>query len=165
MTYHPLQRSVTARILTPLGFLTCSMRVPERSFLSDYLSHAPTFVALFDVTIEATGAHLNHFSIQHDSIHLLVPAAEETLIEAVPTESRAHRVLVATDQYTLEGTVQMLPGTRVSDTFAHRRGFFLVTGASLHGSLVRPNAAAFARVLVNADRIMGVADLDEGPHA
>lgn len=153
----PLEK-IRAHVRTPLGWLEVTFHVPEGRPLDDYLTHAPPFVATTDAKLLRTGRELEFFDLRLDAASMVAPidgAAPPAAPGAAMTE-----VMVVVPTGTIDGKVALLPGARVSDHFAHRRGFFPVRTATLHpferGDEV-PGAGPHL-LLMNARHITGVAE-------
>jgi hypothetical protein len=161
-SYAAPQRQVRCRILTHLGWLEGELHLPERAFLVEYLSHAPDFVTLTDVSFPNDARTMPYLALQHRACLVVIPDEEETRIamEKV-SESESHSVLCILEDASVEGRVEVVRDNRVSDYLMHRRGFLLVEDAQV--STRDPTGAWHTTrdgaMLVNADRTVGVAEL------
>jgi hypothetical protein len=160
--YKPPQRAVPCLFLTDLGWLKATVHIPEQGFLDDVLSQAPPFIPLTKVTLLRTGREFQFLEIRLQSAHLIVPPTDEKL---APKSARAQSpVFCIIDEGTASGTLPTLSGTRVSDFFAHRRGFFPIEDASFHpfeGQARAPEDLSGRTLLVNAAHVNAVMEQPE----
>jgi hypothetical protein len=157
------QRPVSARILTPRGWIRGTFHPPRAVHLSDYLDHAGQFVSLTDVTPEGGQHALEYLSLQRAAMTLIIP--EDTVpLETVRTVNqtlRRHHVYVMLAEGSLTATLDVLTQVRVSDFFANRSGFVVLHEVDLRVTPPIEGPGPLPSVLLNTDRTLGVAELNE----
>lgn len=161
MTYSPPRRTIPVRVLTVRGWIDGTLALPSSARLVEWLDHADAFVTLTDVRLEASGRALPYVSLRRDAIRIVVPvtAAGAEPTASAPERSR-HRVQVLLDVAMARGTIETLPGIRVSDALAHRDGL-----VELHDAVVRaaaeggaPVEEALGSALVAARHVIAVTE-------
>jgi hypothetical protein len=155
------QRPVSARILTPRGWIRGTFHPPKAVHLPDYLDHAGQFVNLTDVSTEAGEHALEYLSVQRDAMSLIVPQDTVSLepVLAANQARRRHRVYVLLAEGSLTASLDVLAQVRVSDFFAHRRGFVLLHDVALRVTPAIEGPGPFPSVLLHTARTLGVSEL------
>jgi hypothetical protein len=161
--YQTAKRQLRVQMLTRIGWLEGTLHLPERAFLGDYLTHAPEFLTLTDVTSPTRPEPLPYFSLSHDALRVVtVPPGEKIGAEREQGVTTSHEVHVVLDAGTISGSIEALRDTRVSDFFAHRRGFVPLANAKMKIISVGgapPVSQDCEMVLVSADHLIGVGEL------
>ena len=163
--YQAIRKKLNVQLLTRVGWLTGTLHMPERARLGDFLTAAPAFLTLTDVRSPLKREPIPFFSLSNSALRVvtLPPAEIPTTPERDVSPTKRHRVFVVLDTGTITGEIEALANTRVSDFFAHRRGFVPIFKAKLE---IGPIAGAPAVsqncdcVLVSADHLVGVGELD-----
>jgi hypothetical protein len=153
---------VRAQVRTSLGWLEVTFHVPEGRALDDHLTHAPPFVATTDAKLLRTGRTFEFLDLRLAGVSMVAP------VDGVAPPAAASSltdVLVVVNSGTIDGQVALLPGARVSDHFAHRRGFLAVRSATLH-PFERVDAVPGTQgprlLYLNSQHITGVAEGSDG---
>jgi hypothetical protein len=149
---------VRCQVRCSLGWLAVTFHIPAGQSLDDYLTHAPPFVPTTDATLLRTGRVYEFLDLQLDGVSMVSPLEG---LDPAAGASADTDVVVIMPTGTLEGRLALRAGARVSDHFAHRRGFF-----PLHHSVLYPFDRADAApgppdprlVYMNSRLITGVAE-------
>ncbi|HJL15963.1 MAG TPA: hypothetical protein RMH99_09915 [Sandaracinaceae bacterium LLY-WYZ-13_1] len=157
---YPEQRPVSARILTPRGWIRGTFHPPRVTHLVDFLNHAGHFVTVTDVTAEAGQGTLEYLSLSRDAMSLVV--LEDTVsVEPVSMATqpvRRHRIYALLAEGSLTGGLDVGTQVRVSDFFVHRSGFVLLHDVELRTPGLE-SPGPWPTVLLHAQRAIGVAEL------
>ena len=78
--YQTVRKKLQVQMLTRVGWLGGTIHLPERSFLADFLTSAPEFLALTNVTSPTRPDRIPYFSLSHAALRVVtVPAEEKAL--------------------------------------------------------------------------------------
>jgi hypothetical protein len=162
--YQAVRKKLRVKMLTRVGWLEGTLHMPERSFLADFMTAAPEFVALTDVTSPARPAPLPYFSLSRDALRVVTVPPEVVNVSSGQEKGalRRHKVYLVLDTGTIVGEIEALPNTRVSDFFSHRRGFVPVFDATLEiGAIAGASAVSehCGTALVLVDHVVGVGEM------
>lgn len=161
MVYHPKQRCVEARILTPAGWVTGEFNIPQSIMLLDFLNRNQVFAPLTNVTLENFGRNAPFFMMNRRSVILVVPSVEESRLQCPgPGEAITLKIHCLLAMGVLHGSLELLRNIRVSDFFVNRQGFVLLRDCSL---MIRDRSQEMVEIpyhcaMINAEHILGVSD-------
>jgi hypothetical protein len=153
------QRAVRARVLTSSGWVRGTFHVPLMHGLVDFLDHAGPYLKLTDAILPGTGTAVQFFALRRAALVAAVPEVPETelYLPAIAMETVRHRISCLLPAGAIEGELEVVAGTRVSDYLMHQLGFIVLRRA------VGPEAGIAATtpaslLLVNAVAIVGVSE-------
>ena len=163
MSYKPLQRAVPSTVLTRGGWLRGTFHVPEKSHLADALNRQGAFQRITDVSMPGRFDSLAFLAVHRDAMYLVVP--ESTADEDPPRnpyeQPEWQRVAFLLEGGVVEGSVATLKDVRVSDFFANRSDFVVISDVILR--FESPGQATVERraprAVINSGCVIGIADL------
>lgn len=155
--YHPPQRAVGAHVLSLASWIRATFHVPKPHVFDDHLARGRTFFTLTDAALGA-GPPIPFLALRASAAHVVVPdAAEEPLLPPPASGTRPREVSCYLEHVALHGTLDLMPGVRTSDFFAHQDGFIKLRRCRVVPpipGLAEPIAVAF----VNARAVVAVAE-------
>jgi hypothetical protein len=152
--YHPPLRTLPLRLHSSHGWLRGLLHLPEEHGLLDHLNHAGPFLKLTEVQING-GAPLPFFALRSSAVDLVLLDPAEPLLDGSTEPGEPHRITCLAGPFTIEGQLDLLPHTRVSDFLMHQNRFLLLREASLQGPEGLEHSAA---LVVNTGSLMGVTE-------
>jgi hypothetical protein len=169
--YRPNLRDVPAEVLTPSGWISGTIVLPERQSLVDHLAKSGPFLKLTAVRLPGRAQLVPFFALQAATTVLVVPAVESRL-EGEPGHA-AFTALPVTFLLTggvLDGKLAVPSNLRLSDHLRTQTGFVVVRDAQWtpHRSAGEPQPDArrtLPCVLVNASLVIGVEEVEPRPSA
>lgn len=164
--YKPNQRQIQIEILAAAGWVAGTLHVAERSSLLAFLNKKAEYLPLTDVPLSADEEPMDFLALRRAAAHLVVPEPED--IERHPCVQPGTldlcRLRCLFADATVEGTIRILSGQRVSDFLETNPGYFLLSDCLLQvGS--DPPREHVPHVIVNAAHLLAVADLTRREHA
>lgn len=160
--YKPSQRQVQVEMLAAPGWVSGRIHVPERSALLPFLNKKGEYLPMTGLGGAEGGDFL---AMRRQAVILMVPDASD--IEAHPFTQPGSfepcRVRCILPHVTVEGTIQVLGGQRMSDFLETNPGFIQVSDSTL----IPDEGAAqsgIPHVMVNAHHLMAVVDLTGRDH-
>ncbi len=159
--YRPDQRQVSAKIFTPIGWLSGSLHVGRSNTLLESVNAMKTFIKLTDVELSETGKKMPFLALQRNTVQLIVPEESTDRLEIFQsTDAVPKDVVCLLEAGVVKGTVRLLPDIRVSDFMAKSTGFFALRDCSSAIWQTNEGSASQAvpSVLINALRIVGVSE-------
>ena len=160
--YKPSQRHVSVEMLASAGWVTGTIHVPERSALLAFLNKRSEFMPMTEVTGGNAGEFL---AMRRQAVVLLLPDAhdmdEHPWLQPGSFEPCRVRCLFPT--MSVEGTIQVLGGQRMSDFLESNPSFFQLSDCTL-ASEDGHAQSGIPHVIVNAGHLLAVADLTGREH-
>jgi hypothetical protein len=152
--YHPQQRVVPARILTPSGWVRASFHVVRLVSFRDFLGQVSPFFSLTGVSFPGSAEELPFLALRRSAARLILPACDERrlLLGREPEELVSHQVTCLLESGALRGRLALPPHVRISDFLAHHAGFVPLREAD-----VGPRRTRVPIVFVNAAALVAVA--------
>ena len=160
--YKPSQRQVSVEMLASAGWVTGTIHVPERSALLAFLNKRAEFMPMTEVTGGKPGEFL---AMRRQAVVVLVPDARDVEEHPCvqPGTFEACRVRCLFPAMTVEGTIQVLSGQRMSDFLETNPGFFLLSDCVLASDEGHVQSG-IEHVIVNSGHLLAVADLTGREH-
>jgi hypothetical protein len=154
--YRPPLRVITARVLTPSGWLRGSFHPPRFHSMIDFLEQESPYLALTGVVV-AGREELPFVAVRRSAALLVVPCCEERqlLLPATPT-AQPRRVVCLLACGAVTGTVALEPPLRLSDWLARQEGFLTLRDVDLG-----PTGTQAPIALANAGALLAVAELPD----
>jgi hypothetical protein len=152
--YHPPLRTLPLRLHSSHGWLRGLLHFPEDHGLLDHLNHAGPFLKLTEVQLDG-GTALPFFALRASAVDLALPDRGEILPEEPAEPGEPHRITCLSGAFVIEGRLDLLPHTRVSDFLMHQSRFLLLREASLQGPEGTEHLAA---LVVNTAALLGVTE-------
>jgi hypothetical protein len=159
----PEQRVVPSRILTPRGWIRGNFRPPKAANLVNYLNRSGPFVTLTDVASGPGDNTLPYLSVRRSAMTLILPVDSIPLESLPPGAQQAgkHHVYCLLAEGSVMATLDVRTQVRVSDYFMNREGFVPLRSPQVRTVPELPGGEPTAGALINAARIVGVAELSE----
>lgn len=151
------RRGLPVRILGTPGWVSGRLHLPVKARLLDFLDHAGAFVSLTEVQLTREQL-LPFLALHRNAIFAVVPPLGEN--GQVPQESSPHQISMLIGHHVIRGQLRTLPGVRISDFLLHHHGFVRVEDASVreqHGDHLEEH---FPVLMVNCERVVGVAEAE-----
>jgi hypothetical protein len=154
--YRPPQRTITARILSPAGWITGTFHLSKLHSFADFLNTSTPFFTLTQVAVPGAAQPAPFVGLRRTAARLILPQAEEADLLLAPPKGEAdeRNVHCLLEAGSLSGRVSIQKRLRVSDFLAHQTGFILLRDCAL-GEARTPAPTAF----VNAQAVVGIGDL------
>jgi hypothetical protein len=153
--YKPNQRLVEVEMLAQAGWVTGTIHVPERSALLAFLNKDAAFMP---VTTAGEGGEF--LAVRRKAVVMLIPEPgdvdDHPCVQPGVLESCRIRCLF--DGASVEGTIQVLSGQRMSDYLESNPGFFLLSECTLAFEDGRVQSEV-AHVVVSSEHLLAVTDL------
>lgn len=156
-------RSVPARILTPIGWMSGNLTVPRIVGLLEWLGHAGPFLRLSSVRLPRRDTILHGFALRRESVVMLIPG-ENVPTHAVPglqQLTETHDVTCLFAEGLLTGQLTLPTSATMREYLLHHDGFLALHSCTIHLAAhfdqpedLRPHPC----VLVNAARLIGAAE-------
>lgn len=154
--YRPDFREVFAQCWAEGTWLPGGLCLPSRRGLLEHLNQKDAFLKHRNVALSDKKEPLPFLALRRDSVSLVVPAYE-SVPRLAGTTSR-HRVACLLKGAILRGTLDTLASLRVSDFLMRNPGFFAVHDCKLRMASMPAFPTPIPMVLVNGDRVIGVAE-------
>ncbi len=163
----PAQRSVPAAIYTSAGWITGKIHMNAPRALLAQLNHSSgDFIRLTDVLLPHEKKERPFFAIHSREAIFVVPLSvkEERLSREYTSDTEQHEVACLLQQGTLFGRVDVLEGIRLSDYLMHHTAYIPIHRClTPFGDLPRVLSEPIRFAFLNASRIVGVAEAQDGP--
>lgn len=157
MPYHPPQRVVPALVLSLARWIRGTFHPPKLHSFEDHLARGRTFFTLTDVSL-VSGPPLPYLALRVAATHLVVPQVPERELLLQPVSGTSPReVSCYLEHVAVHGSLDVLPGVRTSDFFAHQEGFIALRRCRLVPALAGL-AEPIPVLFVNARSIVAVAE-------
>ena len=161
----PALRQVTAEVLTPVGWMNGTFRVPPHQPFFDFLTLGTLgaqVIKFIRVRVPNEPDPVPFVALSRQSVILVAPTLNRELIEPEDggfTQTREVACLLTSG--VLRGTLNVLAHLRLSDDL-ERRGSLIVLRhcvlAPYGGTLNAPTARSLATVIVNLSQAIGVSE-------
>lgn len=162
----PTLRQVTAEVLTPVGWMNGTFRVPPQQPFLDFLTLGTLGVQVIKFTrvrVPNETDIVPFVALGRESVILVAPTLSRELIE--PEDgggfTRAREVACLLTVGVLRGSLDVLANVRLSDDL-ERRGHLIVLRrcvlAPYGGTLNAPTARSLSTVIVNLSQTIGVSE-------
>ena len=162
----PALRPVTAEVLTPVGWMNGTFRVPPHQPFLDYLTLGTIGARVIKFTrvrVPNEPDPVPFVALSRESVILVVPTLTRELIEPEDggfTQTRDVACLLTGG--VLRGSLNVLAHLRLSDDLERRRGALIVLRhcvlAPYGGTLNAPTARSLPTVIVNLSQAIGVSE-------
>lgn len=163
MNYKPQQRAVPSTILTRGGWLRGTLHVPEKSRLADALNRQGEFQRITDVRMPGRFESLEFLAVHHGAMFLIVPesADDEDPPRNPHEQPEWQRVAFLLEGGVVEGSIATLKDVRVSDFFANRSDFVVISDVVLRFTSAGESTVErrAPRAVINSGCVIGIADL------
>lgn len=164
--YKPNQRQVRIDILAGPGWVTGTLHVPGRTSLLACFNKEQEFLALTQVPLDSSEPPMDFLALRRSAVRIVIPDASDIDDHASfqPGSFDQARLRCILGDATVEGTIDILTGQRVSDFLETSRGFILLSDCSVtsDGGAAQEHVP---HVIVNAAHLLAVADLTHRDHA
>lgn len=161
--YKPMQRTVTAQVLTTAGWLSGTFHLAVHQGFSEYLAREVGYYPLTDVSW-GSGTTLPFFALHHTETLVVLPDPSAALLKVAPVAPQEKtRVTCLLPGAWLSGELEHLAHTRLSDSLERMSGYAVMENVELTARGVEPVRATLA--LVNSQRIVGLSGQDTSPEA
>jgi len=163
----PPLRHVTAEVLTPVGWMNGTFRVPPQQPFLDFL----TLGTVGGQVLKFTRVRVPHESdvvpfvaLRPESVILVAPSLTKELITAQDGDgfTRAREVACLLPGSVLRGTLDVLANIRLSDDLERRAHLIVLRRCVLTpygGTLNDPAARSLPLAIVNLSHAVGVSDM------
>ena len=158
--YKPNQRTVRVDLLAIAGWVTGTLHVPLKSSLAAYLNKNAEFMPLTQVPLDENAPPLEFLALRRQAILLVLPDADDVdqhLGGQTGSFDRS-RVRCIFPDASVEGTIQLLAGLRVSDFLETSPGFIVLSDCSLTSEQGRCETG-IRHLIVNTTHLLAVAEL------
>ena len=163
----PALRPVTAEVLTPIGWMNGTFRVPPHQPFLDFLTLGTLGAQVIKFTrvrVPNESDPVPFAALSRESVILVVPTLSRELIEPEDggfTQTREVACLLTSG--VLRGSLNVLAHLRLSDDLERRRGHLIVLRhcvlAPYGGTLNAPTARSLATVIVNLSQAVGISEM------
>jgi len=158
-----LNRVVSARLFTDMGWIVADIQVPIHTRFIDFLSHTNPFLSLTSAFIEHRKSALDFFAIKKQGISFMAVMDTESPESASSVGVQiAHNISCLIAEGAITGNASIHQGVRVSDYFARHRGFVHMQDCHfrIHDRQTgNVRAEKDADIILNSDRIVGLCEL------
>jgi len=166
MPYHPPQRTCTARILTPAGWVEGTIHLPIKAALLDHLEHTREFISMTEVRHAVSFEVVPFFALRRAAAMFVVPDEAEARgaadhHDARPTREHTLDCLLPGGHIT--GVIEVPMRMRVSDQLMHGAPLLVVKKAHARmrdpwrGEMVDLRADV---MFVNTQHVVGVSEVE-----
>jgi len=163
----PRLRQVTAEVLTPVGWMNGTFRVPPQQPFLDFLTLGTLGVQILKFTrvrVPNEPDPVPFVALRRESVILVVPSLSKDLIEASDEGgfTRAREVACLLPVGVLRGTLDVLANIRLSDDLERRAHLIVLRHCMLApygGTLNDPAARALPIAIVNLSQAVGVSEM------
>lgn len=160
--YKPSQRQVQVDMLAAPGWVSGRIHVPERSALLPFLNKKSEYLPMTGLPGGEPGGFL---AMRRQAIILMLPDPRDInshgCIQPGTFEPCVVRCMLPA--MTVEGTIQVLSGQRMSDFLETSPGFFLLSDCTLTSDDGHVQEGV-PHVIVHAQHLLAVADLTGREH-
>lgn len=149
------RRTVGASIYASGAWVRGDFVLPKAHGLLHHLNNSTGFLKLTNVYLPGAASEVSFFAMRADSLAFVVPRGEELIVANMLVEPSRHGVTCVFPFGHIDGTIETVRGTRVSDFLAGHLVFF-----ALHDCVLRINGQkplTMPLVLVNAQNLIGLA--------
>jgi hypothetical protein len=161
----PSLRQVTAEVLTPVGWMNGTFRVPPQQPFLDFLTLGTLGAQVIKFTrvrVPNEPDLIPFVALSRESVILVAPTLSKELIAAEDGGfTRAREVACLLSVGVLRGSLDVLANIRLSDDL-ERRGHLIVLRrcvlAPYGGTLNAPTARSLPIVIVNLSQAIGVSE-------
>jgi len=158
----PVLRKVPVELLSPMGWLSGLLHVPEHQTLIEFLSLAPRQVKLTKVWIPQEQEPRPFVALQRDAITLVAPSLDQGVDSARDRGFTAIRAVACLlPSGVLRGSLAVLLNMRLSDHLQQQGPLLTLRHCLLtpYGQTAKsPEARAFNTVIANLDSVLGVSE-------
>lgn len=163
----PALRQVTAEVLTPVGWMNGTFRVPPHQPFLDFLTLGTLGVQILKFTrvrVPNEPDPVPFVALRRESVILVVPSLSKDLIETRDEGgfTRAREVACLLPGGVLRGTLDVLANIRLSDDLERRAHLIVLRRCMLApygGTLNDPAARALPIAIVNLSQAVGVSEM------
>ena len=162
----PALRQVTAEVLTPVGWMNGTFRVPPHQPFLDFLTLGTLGVQILKFTrvrVPNEPDPVPFVALRRESVILVAPTLSKDLIEAADGGfTRAREVACLLPVGVLRGTLDVLANIRLSDDLERRAHLIVLRRCMLApygGTLNDPAARALPIAIVNLSQAVGVSEM------
>ncbi|HUO83874.1 MAG TPA: hypothetical protein VM534_02065 [Thermoanaerobaculia bacterium] len=126
----PPQWNLDAQIYTPRGWIRGTFVIPKLRSLVDSLNASSGYVKLTGVTFNSSANRHDFVALRRESIRIIIPDARIGGVESNTSKLTARkRVLCLMNDALLEGDLDVMKGTRVSDLLMQDPQFVVLKNA------------------------------------
>lgn len=162
----PRLRQVTADVLTPVGWMNGTFRVPPQQPFLDFLTLGTLGVQILKFTrvrVPNEPDVVPFVALRRESVILVVPTLTKDLIEEPDSGfTRARDVACLLPGGVLRGTLDVLANIRLSDDLERRAHLVVLRRCVLApygGTLNDPSARALPVAIVNLTQAVGISEM------
>jgi hypothetical protein len=162
----PRLRQVTADVLTPVGWMNGTFRVPPQQPFLDFLTLGTLGVQILKFTrvrVPNEPDVVPFVALRRESVILVVPTLTKDLIEEPDSGfMRARDVACLLPGGVLRGTLDVLANIRLSDDLERRAHLVVLRRCVLApygGTLNDPTARALSVAIVNLTQAVGISEM------
>ncbi len=162
----PRLRQVTADVLTPVGWMNGTFRVPPQQPFLDFLTLGTLGVQILKFTrvrVPNEPDVVPFVALRRESVILVVPTLTKDLIEEPDAGfTRARDVACLLPVGVLRGTLDVLANIRLSDDLERRTHLVVLRRCVLApygGTLNDPSARALPVAIVNLTQAVGISEM------
>ncbi len=162
----PRLRQVTADVLTPVGWMNGTFRVPPQQPFLDFLTLGTLGVQILKFTrvrVPNEPDVVPFVALRRESVILVVPTLTKDLIEEPDSGfMRARDVACLLPGGVLRGTLDVLANIRLSDDLERRAHLVVLRRCVLApygGTLNAPTARTLPLAIVNLTQAVGVSEM------
>ncbi len=162
----PRLRQVTADVLTPVGWMNGTFRVPPQQPFLDFLTLGTLGVQILKFTrvrVPNEPDVVPFVALRRESVILVVPTLTKDLIEEPDAGfTRARDVACLLPGGVLRGTLDVLANIRLSDDLERRTHLVVLRRCVLApygGTLNDPSARALPVAIVNLTQAVGISEM------
>lgn len=162
----PRLRQVTADVLTPVGWMNGTFRVPPQQPFLDFLTLGTLGVQILKFTrvrVPNEPDVVPFVALRRESVILVVPTLTKDLIEEPDAGfTRARDVACLLPVGVLRGTLDVLANIRLSDDLERRAHLVVLRRCVLApygGTLNDPTARALPVAIVNLTQAVGISEM------
>lgn len=163
----PRLRQVTADVLTPVGWMNGTFRVPPQQPFLDFLTLGTLGVQILKFTrvrVPNEPDVVPFVALRRESVILVVPTLTKDLIEEPDAGfTRARDVACLLPVGVLRGTLDVLANIRLSDDLERRAHLVVLRRCVLApygGTLNDPTARALPVAIVNLTQAVGISEMN-----
>lgn len=158
----PAQRKAPVRIYSTSGWIEGTLHVPQALPLLDFLNEGRRFFTLTDVTLER-GVTLPFLALARSAVVFVEPQLDELVEGSARTSVRTkiRQVSCLFPGGMVMGSLALREDARVSDELLDSGSFFLVANCTVGTDAAgkAPTMAAMAHVILQASKVVGVAEV------
>jgi hypothetical protein len=162
----PALRQVTAEVLTPVGWMNGTFRVPPQQPFLDFLTLGTLGVQILKFTrvrVPNEPDPVPFVALRRESVILVAPTLSKDLIETADAGfTRAREVACLLPVGVLRGTLDVLANIRLSDDLERRAHLIVLRRCMLApygGTLNDPAARALPIAIVNLSQAVGISEM------